>query len=82
MCRNIELIPGQHKLLKLTPSHCILYLLLSAMDLEISLSHFSAGSIPIDFLNSTKSNLISSRATQNPILIISTATRNYEHYVF
>jgi hypothetical protein len=45
VCRNTELIPGQHKLLKLTPSHCIRYLLLSAMDSEICHSHFSAGSI-------------------------------------
>ncbi len=36
----------------------------------------------IDLLNSTKSNLISLRATQNPKIIISTATRNHEHYVF
>jgi hypothetical protein len=36
----------------------------------------------IDLLNSTKSNLISIRATQNPKIIIATATRNYEHYIF
>jgi hypothetical protein len=47
VCRNFELIPGQHKLLKLTPSHCIRYflLLLYAMDSEISCSHLCAGSI-------------------------------------
>jgi hypothetical protein len=36
----------------------------------------------IDLLNSTKSNLISLRAAQNPKIIISTATQNYGHYVF
>ncbi len=36
----------------------------------------------IDLLNSTKSNLISLRATQNTKIIIATATQNYEHYVF
>jgi hypothetical protein len=33
-------------------------------------------------LNSTKLNLISLRATQNPKIIISKATQNYEHDVF
>jgi hypothetical protein len=36
----------------------------------------------IDLLNSTKLNLISLRATQNPKIIISKATRNYEHASF
>ncbi len=36
----------------------------------------------IDLLNSTKSKLISLRATHNPKIRMSKATRNYEHYVF
>jgi hypothetical protein len=36
----------------------------------------------IDLLNSTNSNLISLRATQNPKIIIATAARNYKHYAF
>jgi hypothetical protein len=39
-------------------------------------------SLYIDFLNSTKSNLINCRASQNPNIIICRETQNYQNYAF